>query len=311
MTIASQGAAVPGLDRAQRSTNWGQVLEPYFYLLPAILLIGLVLLIPLVIGIAYSFQSIQLLRPFETGWVGLENYQALLTDKRFWRALTNTLWWTLGSVALQFSLGLSLALLLNANYFGKRVVQSLVFLPWAVPAFLVALTWAWLLNPVVGPISHWLAAVNLLEEPYNILGDPDLALFGPIAANVWFGIPFFAITMLAALQSIPDELYEAAAIDGATAWQQFTKVTLPLLMPMIVITVMLRTIWIATFADLIFVMTGGGPANSTQILSTYIFTTAFRKLDFGYASAIAVALLVILLLYALLLLQVRKALLRR
>ncbi|MCP4381458.1 MAG: sugar ABC transporter permease [Hyphomicrobiales bacterium] len=311
MTTPSQGILVaPGSARAQRNASFRRLIEPYLYLLPAVLLIGLVLLVPLIIGIAYSFQSIQLLRPFNDGWVGLENFQTLWDDAKFWIALRNTVWWTLGSVVLQFGLGLGLALLLNDKFRGKGFVQSLVFLPWAVPAFLVALTWAWLLNPVIGPISHWLFAAGLLSEPYNILGDPQLALWGPIVANVWLGIPFFAITMLAALQSIPGELYEAADIDGATAWQSFTKITLPFLAPMIVITVMLRTIWIATFADLIFVMTGGGPANSTQILSTYIFTTAFRKLDFGYASAIAVALLLILLLYALVLLRVRKALLR-
>ena len=133
-------------------------------------------------------------------------------------------------------------------------------------------------------------------------------MWGPITANVWFGIPFFAITLLAALQAIPRELYEAAAIDGAGAWQSFVRVTLPFIAPMIAITVMLRTVWVANFADLIYVMTGGGPANATQILSTYIFTTAFRKLDFGYASAIAVVLLALLLVYAALLLAMRRSL---
>ena len=142
------------------------------------------------------------------------------------------------------------------------------------------------------------------------MGDPDLAMWGPIVANIWFGVPFFAITLLAALQSIPSDMYEAAEIDGASAWQTFSKITLPFLAPMIAITVMLRTIWIANFADLIYVMTGGGPANSTQIVSSYIFTTAFRKLDFGYASAIAVALLGILLIYAVILLWLRKKLVK-
>ncbi|WP_245639282.1 carbohydrate ABC transporter permease [Rubellimicrobium mesophilum] len=128
---------------------------------------------------------------------------------------------------------------------------------------------------------------------------------------MWYGVPFFAITLLAALSAIPSELYEAAEIDGASALQKFTKITLPFLAPMIVITVMLRTIWIANFADLIYVMTGGGPANSTQILSSYIFTTAFKRLDFGHASAIAVALLGLLMAYAAILLAVRSRLVRR
>lgn len=309
MTQRTINGSRPGTSRAGRF-YWRYVLEPWLYLTPSIVLIGLVMLVPLAIGITYSFQSIALLKPIDTGWVGLDNYETLLDDRKFWKALGNTFWWTFGSVGLQFFLGLGLALLLNTEFHAKRLIQALVFLPWAVPTFLSALTWAWLFNPVIGPLPHWMAALGILPEPYNILGDPDLAMWGPIIANVWYGVPFFAITLLAALQSIPGELYEAAEIDGATVWQSFTKITLPFLAPMIAITVMLRTIWIANFADLIFVMTGGGPANSTQILSSYIFTTAFRKLDFGYASTIAVALLLMLLIYAVVLMIIRRKLIR-
>ncbi|SDE52889.1 multiple sugar transport system permease protein [Paracoccus isoporae] len=301
---------VPGADRARRSFYLRYLLEPYLYVGPALVLIGAVILFPLILGISYSFQSIALLKPFETGWVGFENYAALWQDDKFWTAIGNTALWTCGSLFFQFFLGLGLALLLNTSFRGKRLFQALVFLPWAVPTFLTALTFAWLFNPVIGPFPHWLAGLGLIDEPYNILGDPDLAMWGPILANIWFGVPFFAITLLAALQSIPSELYEAAEIDGASDWQRFSKITLPFLAPMIVITVMLRTIWIANFADMIYVMTGGGPAGSTEILSSYVFTTAFRKLDFGYASAIAVALLLILLAYALILLVVRQKLVR-
>ncbi len=301
---------MPGETRARRSLYFQYMVEPFLYLSPAIILIGAVMMVPLIIGISYSFQSIELLNPFNTGWVGLENYGDLWGDRKFWVALENTFFWTFWSITFQFLLGLGLAMLLNTKFHGKRLFQALVFLPWAVPTFLSALTWAWLFNPIIGPLPHWLAALGILSEPYNILGDPALAMWGPITANIWFGVPFFAITLLAALQSIPGELYEAAEIDGATPWQSFTKITLPFLAPMIAITIMLRTIWIANFADLIFVMTGGGPANATQILSTYIFTTAFRKLDFGYASTIAVALLAILLVYAVLLLWLRKKLVR-
>ncbi len=285
------------------------MLEPYLYLSPALILIALVMFVPLIVGLSYAFQNIAILNPFKTGFVGLANFEMLLfKDRVFWRSLGNTVWWTMGSLVFQFFLGLGLALLLNRPFAGRRAVQAIVFLPWAVPTFLSGLTFAWLFNPVIGPLPHWMAALGILSEPYNILGDPDLAMWGPIIANVWFGIPFFAITLLAALQSIPSELYEAAAIDGATAWQGFVKITLPFLAPMIAITVLLRTIWISNFADLVVVMTGGGPANSTQILPSYIFTTAYKKLDFGYASAIATALLLLLFLYAAILIQMRKRL---
>ena len=306
----TQGTQAPGATRAHQRFVWSRLIEPYLYLTPALVLIALVMLIPLVVGVSYSFQSIMLLKPGEAEWVALDNYLTLWSDKKFWISLENTLVWTFGSLFFQFTLGLGLALLLNTRFPMKRLFQAIVFLPWAVPTFLTALTWAWLFNPVIGPLPHWLAAIGILPEPFNILGDPDLAIWGPIAANIWFGVPFFAITLLAALQSIPSELYEAAEIDGATAWQTFTKITLPFLAPMIAITVMLRTIWIANFADLIFIMTGGGPANSTQILSTYIFTTAFKKLDFGYASTLAVALLFLLFVYAVVLLALRRRFVR-
>lgn len=272
------------------------------------MLVLLVMVLPLIVGLSYGFQRIQILNPLGSAWIGTDNFEKLWADRVFWRALGNTFTWTFSSLALQLAFGLGLALLLNRSFRGKRLVQALVFLPWAVPSFLVGLNWAWLFNPVIGPLPHWLAAVGLLDEPFNISGDPDLAMLGPIAANVWFGVPFFAITLLAALQSIPDELYEAAAIDGSGPLQRFRLITLPFLAPMIAITVMLRTIWISNFADLIYVMTGGGPANSTQILASYIFTLAFKKLDFGYASAVATALLLLLILYAAILIRLRASL---
>ena len=304
----TDGRTVPG-DASPGPGRFAELaLEPYLYLSPALVLLALVMFVPLIVGLSYAFRDIQILNPFATGWVGLAHFEALLDDRTFYRALGNTLWWTGGSLILQFGLGLGLALLLNRPFGGRRLVQAVVFLPWAVPTFLTGLTWAWLFNPVIGPLPHWLAALGILADPHNILGDPAIAMWGPIVANVWFGVPFFAITLLAALQAIPSSLYEAAAIDGASAWQAFTKVTLPFLAPIIAITVLLRTIWISNFADLIVVMTNGGPANATQILPSYIFTTAYKKLDFGYASAIATALLALLLLYAMLLIHMRRAL---
>jgi multiple sugar transport system permease protein len=308
ISATTSGRTVPDGARPGPGRFAELALEPYLYLSPALILLALVMFVPLIVGLSYAFQNIQILNPFATGWVGLAHFETLMRDRIFYRALGNTVWWTGGSVVLQFGLGLGLALLLNRPFGGRRLVQAVVFLPWAVPTFLSGLTWAWLFNPVIGPLPDWLAALGILAEPYNILGDPALAMWGPIVANVWFGVPFFAITLLAALQAIPSSLYEAAAIDGATAWQAFIKVTLPFLAPIIAITVLLRTIWISNFADLIVVMTNGGPANATQILPSYIFTTAYKKLDFGYASAIATVLLALLLLYAVLLIHMRRTL---
>ncbi len=281
-------------------------LEPWLYLSPALLLIATMLLVPVAFGLAYSLRRFG---AFRSEYVGLDQYRAMLADSDLGWALLHTLWWTAGSLVLQFLLGLGLALALNRDFAGRRLVQALVFLPWAVPSFLSGLTWAWLFNPVIGPLPHWLAALGILPQPTNILADPATAMWGPIIANVWFGVPFFAITLLAALKAIPPELHEAAAIDGADAVQRFRRVTLPLLAPTIAITVMLRTIWISTFADLIFVMTEGGPAGATTTVAVYVYLKAFKSLDKGYASAVAVLLLALLVLYAAVVIRMRRTLL--
>jgi multiple sugar transport system permease protein len=296
--------------RRGAARRWLLLAEPWFYASPSIILIAGILLVPLAIGLSYAFRDIQLLNPFSGDFIGLEHFRTLWDDENFWNALRNTLLWTVVSVALQFILGLILALMLNRPFPGRSVVQALVFLPWAVPTFLSGLNWAWLFNPVVGPVPHWMVALGLMTTPENLLSDPRHALWGPIVAIVWWGIPFFAITLLAALQSIPKDVYEAAEIDGASAFQRFWSITVPYLAPTIAITVLLRAVWIANSADLIVVMTRGGPADSTQIIASYIFTQAFQRLDFGYASAIAAVLLVLLLAYSFVVIVVRQMLIR-
>jgi multiple sugar transport system permease protein len=285
--------------------------EPYLYIAPVLILIVVVMLVPLGVGLSYAFRDIQLLDPFSGGFVGFDHFRELKADHNFRAALFNTLIWTGASVALQFIFGLILALLLNREFPGRRLVQALVFLPWAVPTFLVGLDWAWLFSPVVGPLPGWLFALKITPDTNNLLAAPGTALIGPIVASIWWGIPFFAITNLAALQSIPKDLYEAASIDGASVSTQFRSITLPLLAPTLAITVLLRTIWVANFADLIVVMTNGGPADSTQTVASYIFTVAFRRLDFGYASSIAAVLLILLLIYALAILSLRRLFVQR
>lgn len=298
-------------DRRALLKRMADASEPYLYSAPALILILAVMLVPLTLGISYAFRDIQLLNPFSGGFIGLEHFEALSRDADFYRALKNTLWWTGASVVLQFTFGLILALLLDKPFYGRGLAQALVFLPWAVPSFLAGLNWAWLFNPVIGPLPHWLYSWGILSEPNNILSDPALAMWGPIIANVWWGIPFFAITLLAALQAIPRDLYEAASIDGAGPFQRFWSITLPFLAPTMAITILLRTVWISNFADLIIVMTNGGPADRTQIVASYIFTQAFKRLDFGYASAIALVLLVLLMAYSMLIVLLRQSLLNK
>ena len=303
LALASFDTAAAATPRTGGRWRLAEKLEPWLFLSPALVLISAVLFVPLAVGITYSFYKFG---AFRSQFVGFGQYEAMLGDIVLRKALWNTLWWTGASLFFQFWLGLALALLLNQPFRGRAVVQALVFLPWAVPTFLSGLAWAWLFNPVIGPLPHWLLALGILKTANSPLADPATAMWGPIVANIWYGVPFFAITLLAALKSIPGEFYEAAAVDGATPWQRFTLVTLPFLAPAIAVTVMLRTIWISTFADLIFVMTEGGPAGSTETLATYIYITAFKTLDKGYASAVAVLLLVLLVAYALIVLHMRR-----
>ena len=304
-----QGETEPEVTAAR--TRIANGAEPYFYIAPVLILIIAVLLVPLSVGLSYAFRDIQLFDPLNGGFVGFDHFRELKADSSFRAALHNTLIWTGASVTLQFIFGLILALLLNREFPGRHLVQALVFLPWAVPTFLVGLDWAWLFNPVVGPLPGWMFALKITHDTNNLLADPGMALIGPIVAAIWWGIPFFAITNLAALQSIPKDLYEAASIDGASVFKQFRSITLPLLAPTIAITILLRTVWIANFADLIVVMTNGGPADSTQTVASYIFTVAFRRLDFGYASTIAAVLLALLFVYALAILSLRRLFVQR
>src|SRR4051812_12943598 len=157
--------------------------EPYLYIAPALVLIVAVMLVPLALGFSYAFRDVKLLNPFSGGFVGLDHFRELAGDKTFVRALKNTVFWAGASVVLQFSFGLILALLLDRPFRGRGIVQALVFLPWAVPSFLSGLNWAWMFNPVIGPIPHWLFALGLMDAPNNILSDPHNAMWGPIIAN--------------------------------------------------------------------------------------------------------------------------------
>ncbi|MGE5599590.1 MAG: carbohydrate ABC transporter permease, partial [Bacteroidota bacterium] len=229
-------------------------LAPYLMLSPSYLFILAFMALPLGMAFLYSFQSYMIFDPFNRAFIGLGNYLSLLRDPVFWTAAGNTILWTGLSLVGQFCLGLALALLLNAGpFFGKRLYQAIVFLPWAVPGFLIGMTWKWMFNAEFGVINDLLLKSHLLGHPLGFLSTPKLALLSVVVANVWFGVPFFAITLLAGLQAIPYELYEAGTIDGASRRQLFWRLTLPLLRSTIIVSTLLRVIWIANFPDLIYI----------------------------------------------------------
>jgi multiple sugar transport system permease protein len=280
-------------------------IEPYLYIMPGLILMLIFIGYPIAKGIATSFYHYKLNDP-NIYFDGLENYRAILAEEDFWQILMNSFWWVAGSISFQFVLGLILALMLNKKFKFRNLYQALVLAPWAVPGFLIGLIWKWLLNGQYGVINDILLKLHLIQEPISFLAQTTTALPSTIVANIWYGIPFFTIMILAALQSIPVTLYESAEIDGAGKVAKFFKITVPYIKPTIITTLLLRVIWIFSFADIIYIMTNGGPLNSSNNLASYIIFKAYKALDFGQASALSVIFFVILLVYTILYLSITK-----
>lgn len=300
-TTIAIAAPRPLVSRTMRET-----FANYAYLLPAALCLGGTVLFPILKAIHMSLYQNVLFRPQDYRFIGLGNYVRLVQDPTFWLTLRNSFTWVFWSVSLQFLLGFLVALLLNAQFRGRAFFRTITLLPWIIPGVVVALVWEYLYQPNYGPINDLLRRAAWMREPVAWLSHPDLAMPAVILANVWRGIPFFAIMILAGLQAIPDDIYEAATVDGASVTQRFWSITLPLLRPIIVVSTATRIIWTFNYADLIFVMTSGGPANATQITSTYTLLQAYSDLDFGYAATLSVILLLIMLVFTALYLKVTK-----
>ncbi len=267
---------------------------PLFLLSPALVLLLGIVAYPIGRAIWLSFHQLEILRPDLTRSVGWENYQALLQDPVIRIALQNSVLWVVGVVILQFAGGLVGALILNRRFPGRAMVRGLALIPWATPSVLVALMWTWMLDGNYGLINDLLVKAKILARFQPWLAQPWSALPAVMLADVWQGIPFFAVMLLAALQAIPEDLFEAARIDGASPWCVFRHVTLPLLLPTILITTMLRMIWTANYMDLIMIMTGGGPGYSSLTVPLHAYYMAYKRLDFGYGSTIAIVQVAIL-----------------
>jgi len=286
-------AAVP--PRALLSRSAREALAGYAYLLPAAICLGGTVLFPILKAMHMSLYQNVLIRPQDHRFIGLDNYVRMLNDPVFWLSLKNSVIWVFGSVSLQFLFGFLVALLLNASIRWRAIFRTASLLPWIIPGVVVALIWEYIYQPNYGPLNDLLRRAGLMGDPVAWLSDFDLAMPAVIFTNVWRGVPFFAIMILAGLQAIPEEIYEAATVDGAGVIQRFWSVTLPMLRPIIVVSTATRIIWTFNYADLIFVMTGGGPANATQITSTYTLMQAYSDLDWGYAATLSIFLLVLML----------------
>jgi multiple sugar transport system permease protein len=271
--------------------TWGYLLAS-----PAFLLVGLVAIAPIAAALWLSLH--RRLPVFGVDeFVGAWNYLQLWSDDRFWAACRTTLYFTALSVAAELLLGFGLALLLDGLTNGMggspRWAQVMIVVPWAIPTVVSAQIWAWLYQPDYGLLNYLLHQAGLIARAIDWLADPDWAIHAAIVMDVWKTAPFAALLLLAGLKTVPRDLYAAARVDGAGRWRQFRHITLPLLMPVVVIVLIFRTMDAVRVFDAVFVLTGGGPGNSTETLSIYAYKTLFQTLQFGYGAALATAMFLI------------------
>lgn len=268
---------------------------------PAALFLFLFVYFPILRGMVIAFQNYNMFDLTDTGFIGLGNFDAVINDPfiSFTQVLINTAVWVGASLLLQFTLGFALALLMRDPFPGRGLYTGLVFYTWALSGFAIGLVWAWLFNGQFGLVNDLLMKTGFVSERIGFLSQPKLAMTAVIVANIWYGIPFFGIMLLAALQSVPKELYESAEMDGATPVRQLFNVTIPYIAPTIISTTLLRTMWIMNYPDIIFAMTKGGPANSTNILATQMINTVFQQYDYGKGAAIGLIIMFLLFAYAL------------
>jgi multiple sugar transport system permease protein len=263
------------------------------FMLPAAVFLICFLTYPLGLGVWLGFTDAKIGR--DGVFIGLENYRYLWDDPVFWTSVFNTVVYTFVASVLKFVLGLWLALILNENLPFKSFFRALVLLPWVVPTVLSALAFWWIFDAQFSIISWSLMQIGWIDGPINFLGDPTNARISVIAANVWRGIPFVAISLLAGLQTIPASLQEAASLDGATSWQRFRLVTLPLLSPIIAVVMTFSVLFTFTDFQLIYVLTKGGPVNATHLMATLSFQRGIPGGQLGEGAAIAVAMIPFLL----------------
>lgn len=299
------GMAVGEVSVRPRSRRRGPR-TPYLLIAPAVLAMLAFLVYPMASVVYYSLQHYNVSKPWENGFAGLDNFRRMLfEDPLFWQSLGFTARWVVVEVSLQLVLGLALALIVNETFVGRAVARAMVFSPWAVSGVLTTGIWVLLYNPTTG-LSKYLADLGLMEYGAAPLANPDTVFAAAVLAELWRGVPFFAILLLADLQSIPRDLYEAASVDGASRFRRFRHVTLPHLKDAIILSTLLRAVWEFNNVDLLYTLTGGGPAHQTTTLPLYVATTAVQSQNFGYGSALTTAGFVILTFFSVAYLRLGK-----
>jgi multiple sugar transport system permease protein len=285
--VASTALSKPqkrGISRRRRE----EILLTILLMAPAVLIIAVVTVYPFLRSFWISLHGWNLTRPQEGHpFLGLENYRFILTDPLFLDSVRITLIFVIAAVTIEITLAIGIALLLNRPFRGRWLVRMLALLPWAIPSVVNGIMWKWILNPSYGSLNGLLYSLGIIDRYIVWLGSPDLALAMVTIADIWKETPFIMLLFLAALQTIPHELYEAARVDGSSPVQSFFHITLPLIRPTLFVAVALRTIWALKSFDLIYTLTAGGPSNGTAVLGYYTYVKSFVSLQLGRGAAVA------------------------
>jgi multiple sugar transport system permease protein len=279
--------------RAGRTLGLDEAIFGYLLLAPAALLIVILVGVPFARALWLSFHK-KLLGLEDAPWIGLLNYTTLLGDSGFWLAVKNTFVFTAGSIGCKLLIGLVVAVVLNEAIPLRGLWRSIVMLPYAMPTLVSVLVWKWMYNDVAGVLNYMVTETKLSSHPILWLGDPAVAMPAVIAVNVWRGFPFFVITILAGLQTVPQELYDAAKVDGAGVWARFQQVTWPGVLPVIAVTTLFSAILTFNDFSIIWILTQGGPGNATNVLATLTYKIAIPGLELGKGVAVSVLMLPIL-----------------
>ncbi|MFC7397195.1 carbohydrate ABC transporter permease [Chelatococcus sp. GCM10030263] len=265
----------------------------YLALMPSAAIMILLIAVPMITVFALSTQEIEL-GTMSGPFVGLRNFADVLTDPAFFTALYNSFVWVFGSVSIEMVLGLGLALLLHQKFALRGAARAIILLPYLVPTVVAVMVWHYMFNDIVGVLNYLLMATGIVDHPLLWLNSPGTAMLSVILVGVWKFFPFVVIAVLGILQAIPQEQYEAAMIDGANSWQRFWRITLPHILPIFLLTALLRTIWTFHKFDIIYLMTGGGPIDATTTLPVLVYNKGFVDFELGRAAAVAIVTFIVL-----------------
>lgn len=268
---------------------------PYILITPSLIMIALIYFYPVLRGFWDSLHYYSRLQPDQYRWVGLNNYITALKNPEFWMSLRVSLVWVVCGVGFSYIIGLIAALILNEEFKGRGLIRSLLLLPWVIPPVVAGSSWRWMFADRDGIINLVLRGLGVISKPIYWLAKPNLAMVSVIIVYVWGRFPFMMMTLLSALSSISDEIYEAGRIDGASSWQLFRYITLPLIMPVSVISTVLASIWAFNDFGVIFTLTGGGPAKATMTLIIRAYNEAFPRFNVGMGSTLAFISMIIML----------------